>query len=198
MEKSKEIKDLAKALSIFSQKVGKIKKEATNPFFKSKYATLSNILDVIEIPLFESGLAISQIPTDNNTLTTILMHTDSGQYIQGAYAMNPVKNDPQGIGSAITYARRYALGAILGLNIDEDDDGNKANFGNGSLKAPEKQKVEKEIDYKAAKLKIDSATDLESLANIWKSLTPEEQRHPVVLAQKDILKHLFSKDDSKK
>ena len=54
------------------------------------------------------------------------MHS-SGEYIGETYVMTPTKNDPQGLGSAITYQRRYALGAILSLNIDEDDDGNEAN-----------------------------------------------------------------------
>ena len=54
------------------------------------------------------------------------MH-ESGEFIMETYQMKPVKNDPQGIGSSITYQRRYALGAVLGLNIDDDDDGNGAS-----------------------------------------------------------------------
>jgi len=60
-------------------------------------------------------------------MTTILMHADSGEFLEGTFKMTPSKNDPQGQGSVITYQRRYALGAVLGLNIDEDDDGNKAS-----------------------------------------------------------------------
>lgn len=125
MNKSNSIGALAKALAAFHLKVGKIKKDATNPFFKSKYASLSNILDAITIPLAESGLTFTQFPAEENGLITILMH-ESGEFIESTYSMRPVKDDPQGRGSAITYQRRYALAAILGLNIDEDDDGNAA------------------------------------------------------------------------
>lgn len=127
MEKSQSIKELSKALALFHTQVGKIKKDANNPFFKSKYATLSNILDVIQEPLQKSGLIFTQFPDGENGLTSILVHPESDQYLQATYNMHPVKNDPQSMGSAITYARRYALGAILGLNIDEDDDGNAAS-----------------------------------------------------------------------
>lgn len=127
MEKSQSIKNISAALLKFHAQVGKIKKDANNPFFKSKYATLSNILDTISAPLEASGLAYAQLPDGNNGLTTILMHPESGEFLQSTYEMHPTKNDPQGIGSAITYARRYALGAILGLNIDDDDDGNAAS-----------------------------------------------------------------------
>lgn len=144
MEKSQSLQNIGKAITLFQTKMEKIKKDATNPFFKSKYATLSNILESIQIPLAESGLSFAQIP-DGDCLTTILIHNESGEYVQGCYSIKPVPEylkekdrdgnviyrgdsyiSPQGIGSAITYARRYALSAILGINIDEDDDGNKA------------------------------------------------------------------------
>jgi hypothetical protein len=110
----------------FQASVSKVAKEANNPFFKSKYASLANILDTIQKPLSESGLAISQFP-DANALTTIILHADSGEWMESSYVMPVAKqNDPQAMGSAMTYARRYALGSILNLNIDDDDDGEKA------------------------------------------------------------------------
>ena len=125
MNKSESIKNLAVALCKFQSSIGKVKKESTNPFFKSKYASLANILDVIQKPLAEAGLSFTQFP-DGESLTTIIMH-DSGEWMEASYTMPVAKiNDPQAMGSAITYARRYALGAVLGLNIDEDDDGEKA------------------------------------------------------------------------
>jgi hypothetical protein len=129
MEKSPSITNLSKALVTFHVKVDKVKKDATNPFFKSKYASLSNILEAINEPLIESGLCFSQFPQDENGLTTILMHSESGEFLQATYIMKPVKDDPQGRGSVITYQRRYALAAVLGLNIDEDDDANKGTHG---------------------------------------------------------------------
>jgi hypothetical protein len=126
MEKSTSIKEIAKALLLFHSKVQKIAKSEINPFFKSKYADLPAILDSIQDPLQESGLSFCQFP-EENSLTTILMHGESGEFLQGTYNLHAEKINPQGLGSAITYARRYALGAILGLNVDNDDDGNKGS-----------------------------------------------------------------------
>lgn len=125
MEKTESITNLAKALMTFQLKVSKIDKDAKNPFFNSKYASLSNIQEAIYTPLAESGLVYSQSPSGLNGLTTILIHAESGEYFMDTYTMPVSKqNDPQAVGSSITYAKRYALVAILGLNIDEDDDGN--------------------------------------------------------------------------
>lgn len=126
MNKSESIKEIATALCKFQGSVEKIKKTAENPFFKSKYANLADILDIIRQPLSENGLSFVQFPKGTHELETMLMHI-SGEWMAETYTMTPTKNDPQGLGSVITYQRRYALGAILGLNIDEDDDGNKAS-----------------------------------------------------------------------
>jgi hypothetical protein len=137
MEKSESIKELATAICHFQGAVEKIKKSEINPFFKSKYADLSSILDVIRQPLFENGLSFVQFPKGEHELETILMHT-SGEWMSETYTMAPTKNDPQGLGSVITYQRRYALGAILGLNIDVDDDGNEASKPSKEVKDPRK------------------------------------------------------------
>jgi hypothetical protein len=126
MNKSDSIKEIATALCKFQGEVEKIKKGNTNPFFKSKYASLSDILNVIREPLTDNGLSFVQFPSGEHGLCTMIMHT-SGEWINETYFMKPTKDDPQGAGSVITYQRRYALGAILGLNIDEDDDANKAS-----------------------------------------------------------------------
>lgn len=126
IEKSESISSLASALVQFQLSVEKIKKSAKNPFFKSTYATLAQILDAIKQPLADNKLAFSQFPSGENQLTTILMH-ESGEYMMSTVDMKPAKEDPQALGSAITYMRRYALGAVLGLNIDNDDDGNLAS-----------------------------------------------------------------------
>lgn len=137
MKKSESIKHIAQALITFQMKVSKIKKDAANPFFKSKYASLSNIQDEIATPLAESGLTYSQFPDGQHGLTTIIMHAESGEWMEAHYEMRPVKDDPQGIGSVITYQKRYAIAAALALNIDDDDDGNQATHGS---RTPEPEK----------------------------------------------------------
>jgi hypothetical protein len=142
MEKSNEIKNLATALNAFQGEVSKIAKTSVNPFFKSKYASLSDILDVIREPLTNNGLSFVQFPKGKYGLETMLLH-NSGEWLSESYEMKPTKEDPQGAGSVITYQRRYALGAILGLNIDEDDDGNKA-----SEPTPQETKAKKWLNPK--------------------------------------------------
>lgn len=138
MRRSESIKEIGKALIDFQGEVDKIAKDETNPFYKSKYAPLSTIQDAIKVPLQKCGLAVVQLPEGKNELTTMLIHT-SGEWIEATYEMTPAKNDPQGIGSNITYQRRYALGAALNLNIDEDDDGNKASGKTKQEKEPRKK-----------------------------------------------------------
>lgn len=126
MEKSESIKELAIALCKFQSEVETIQKTETNPFFKSKYASLADILNVIRQPLADNGISFVQFPKGKYGLDTMLLHT-SGEWMSESYEMEPTKHDPQGAGSVITYQRRYALGAILGLNIDNDDDGNSGS-----------------------------------------------------------------------
>lgn len=121
IEKSESIVNLSKSLSLFHTKVSTIKRDSLNPFFKKNYASLSNILNEIEMPLLESGLTFTQFPCGQNGLTTILLHSESGEYIMANYLMQPEKNTPQALGSSITYQRRYSLCAILGLNVEDDD-----------------------------------------------------------------------------
>ena len=125
MKQSDSIINLASSLATFHVMVGKISKDSTNPFFKSKYAGLPNVLEAIHEPLKESGLVFTQFPCGDELCTT-LIDVASGEFMQAGFKMLPVKNDPQAQGSAITYTRRYALVSILGLNVDDDDDGNKA------------------------------------------------------------------------
>ncbi|THG55521.1 ERF family protein [Bacillus sp. HUB-I-004] len=135
MNKSDTITELAKALVKFNSEVNKIAKDADNPFFKNNYATLDTIIDEIRPILSKHGLSIMQIPSgdgQNVTLKTLLLH-ESGEWLESdELTMKPVKNDPQAVGSCITYARRYSLAAFLSLNTGEDDDGNGATYRKGN------------------------------------------------------------------
>jgi hypothetical protein len=181
MEKSESIKNLATALVEFQKKVGTINKDSVNPFFKSKYAALPDILKAIHQPLVDCDLAISQFPSGSNGLTTILTHAKSGEFMLETYFMTPSKNDPQGIGSSITYQRRYAIGSILSLNIDEDDDGNKASntTGNQQTTTPPTQTAQAPNSAQQAVLDViktvESKNALLELQTYWKSLTPAQQ-----------------------
>lgn len=124
MNKSESIIEISKALIDFQGKIAKISGTRENPFYKSKYVPLPTIIEAIKTPLQECGLSYSQLP-DGQGLTTIIMHK-SGEFIESTYELSPAKNDPQGWGAAITYARRYMLTSMLGLNTDADDDGNQA------------------------------------------------------------------------
>lgn len=137
MKQSESIKNIGAAMLQFHAEVGKIKKSSTNPFFNSKYASLPNVLDGIEEPLQKAGLTFMQFPEEQNNLTTIILHPESGEWISSTFYMKPTKEDPQGYGSTITYQRRYALGAILGLNIDVDDDGKAGSVPIKNTEKPE-------------------------------------------------------------
>lgn len=133
MNKSDSIKELAIALAKFQSKVKDPRKDADNPFFKSKYVELDSILSCARPVLSECGLSIMQFPSNGDgqtvSIVTLLMH-ESGEFIESdPLIMKPEKSTPQGIGSCITYARRYSLSAILGLAWEEDDDGNAASQG---------------------------------------------------------------------
>lgn len=128
MNKSDSIAKLAMALCEAQKTELFALTSKKNPFFKSKYADLSSVWDAIRSPLTSNGLAITQTfeisNMDGVTIETTLMHT-SGEYISGSLNIKPEKNTPQGTGSAITYGRRYALMAIIGIS-PEDDDGERA------------------------------------------------------------------------
>jgi hypothetical protein len=130
MNKSATIGELAKALICFHVKVDSIKKDAKNPFFKSTYASLPNILEAINEPLNESGLALTMFPYGEHELYCLLIHADSGEWVESIYSMKPVRDTPQDKGSCLTYQRRYCISSILNLQIDDamnDDDGNASS-----------------------------------------------------------------------
>ena len=129
---SEQINDLVAALSKAQGQLDNAKKGIENSFFKSKYADLAECINAAKKVLAENGLAIIQTTEINESggvvLVTMLSHS-TGQWIKGYYPIAPTKGDPQAYGSAMTYARRYAYCAIIGL-ASEDDDGNAASTVN--------------------------------------------------------------------
>lgn len=151
MQKSDEIKNLAASLAKFQSKVANPKNTADNPFFKSKYAPLNEILSDVRPLLSQEGLSIMQYPSGDGEhiiIHTVLMH-ESGEWIEmDPLTLKAVKVDPQGAGSAITYGRRYSLSAVLGISSEDDDDGNGAspagNNTKGDNRPPNNQQAPKQ------------------------------------------------------
>lgn len=137
---SENITELAKALLNVQRTMQPIVKDAENPFTKSWYASLNSVMDACRDALIENGIWLCQYPVpveqiNSLGLVTKLTHAESGQW-QSSLAVVPLpKADPQGMGSAITYARRYALTAMLGM-VTEDDDGERAKTGRKSASRP--------------------------------------------------------------
>lgn len=137
--KSTEINELLTALSLAQAELKVAPKDSNNPFFKSQYANLKSVIESSRAALCKHGLSVVQIVTQHTATTpnglinegqylvTVLGHK-SGQWIQSCMKITPLKNDPQSLGSYITYLRRYAYAAIVGVYDGfEDDDGNKAS-----------------------------------------------------------------------
>lgn len=141
MNKSETIGDLAAALAKAQTGFATIGFNKINPHFKRGYADLTAIINATRPALAANGLAIAQFPAaEGNVVTveTVMTHA-SGQWIGGMTSLTASKADAQGIGAAITYAKRYGLAAILNVAADEDDDGNAASDPPPSQRAAPKQ-----------------------------------------------------------
>lgn len=180
--------ELFKALATAQADMGSAKKDSKNPHFRSKYASLSAVLEAIVPALNKHGLALLQLPHFDSELvqvTTVITHS-SGQMLSSTVACPPgKKGDAQAVGSAITYLRRYAAQSILGLPVD-DDDGNAA-----SRHQPQRRPVSNirpEADAWARKVKqalLDAGVTVEQYS-VWArrrdrpqlpDLTPEQAKN---------------------
>jgi len=134
---SENIGDLAAALAKAQAEVGTVHKDSANPFFKSNYASLAAVWEATRPILSKHGLSVVQLPSHDESgyyVETMLMH-GSGQWIKSRTYMKPAKDDPQGIGSLISYARRYALQAVT-MVCPDDDDGEAAMGRNAPAQKP--------------------------------------------------------------
>ena len=186
---------LAGALAKAQAEMGKALKQNTNPAFRSKYADLGSVMDACLPALNRHGIAVVQPTVDDaegRYVETVLLH-ESGETLRCRVPLIVQKNDMQGYGSAVTYARRYGLMCMAGI-APEDDDGN-----NAAKAAPkdDPKRPTRGADAEAAQIACDSiaaADTLDALAAIWRDLPAGVKSLPAVTTAKDARKAALSVD----
>lgn len=170
MEKSEQINELAAALAKAQGQMEAATKDSANPFFKSKYADLAAIVAAIKKPLADNGLAYVQLVDHAEggvMVETVLMHS-SGQWISSRLKMPVVKSDSQGVGSAITYGRRYGLQAMVGIPADDDDGNAAAGHKPGKERTVKERVLGEELEN------ANAAAHLRNIVNKYKAQAQEE------------------------
>lgn len=179
-------KNIFAALAAAQMQMGKALKDSSNPAFKSKYADLASVMDACMAALNSNGIAVFQPTTDedgNRFVNTILAHV-SGETLSCRVPLIVQKNDMQGYGSAVTYARRYGLMSMAGI-APEDDDGNAAAKAAPMVedrpapRAPADKAIGEAIAY------LSEASDLGDLKSRWSNLPKAMQALPAVVKAKD-------------
>lgn len=181
MKMSDTIAEIAAALSKAQGQIEAATKGSTNPAFKSKYADINALRDAIREPLAVNDLSLLQFPRTLEgrvEVETMILHK-SGEYMSETLSMPVGKPDAHGIGSAITYARRYGMSALLNLAADDDD-------GNAAVeKAPAKPDPEL-VKAIALRAKKEAEKGMDALSVFWKGLNEADRK----LLTPDLLKDL--------
>lgn len=174
MKTSESISKIAVALLAAQKGITFASKDATNPHFKNKYADLGSVVDAVKPALNEAGIVFIQTasPSEDGKLhlATRLMH-ESGEWIEDTLVMPLPKPDPQGFGSAMTYARRYALAAITGVYQD-DDDGNAGSRTSGTTQPTD----DNPASASHVQIAIQDAKTVPELVGIMNGLSVEAQK----------------------
>ena len=164
------MKELLTALANVKKEVGVLSKTETNPFFKSKYFDINSLIQQVEPLLEKNGLVLLQ-PILNGVVTSEIWHVETSQKVSSEINLGTI-SDPQKLGSAITYYRRYTLQSLLGLQA-EDDDGNKAS-----------QSSTPTLDVNRLNTRLNACKTLLELQTAYKSFTPAEQKATLELKDK--------------
>lgn len=177
MNKSESIAAISAAIAKAQNEVENASKNANNPHFKSKYADLAELLNTVR-PVFSfHGLAILQMPSFDcgvASVETVLSHS-SGEWISSICSAPVTKQDAQGVGSVITYLRRYSLAAMCGV-AQEDEDANYAVNNKTHQQPPQKPPLSKEsFESACEKIKTNPDLKIKLLANY--DLTQEQRNH---------------------
>jgi hypothetical protein len=189
MNKSESIKELAVALVKAQAELKNPAFDSTNPHFKSKFASLAAVREAVLPVLTKYGLAITQFPKGSDGaagVVNVLIHT-SGEWLEEDCLLPLDKNNAQGAGSAVTYARRYSLQAIAGVVADEDDDANAAS-------APVKKEPVRNLEVEG-KLSQAAHKGTQAFRAAWTELT-KAQRESVSQKTLADLKALCDETDS--
>jgi len=146
-----------------------------NPHFKSDYITLDGLLKKVDPVCQKYGIGIMQFPTGIG-LVTLIFHEKSGEYISSYYELVLDKKNAQGVGSALTYAKRQTIQALFGLSAgpEEDDDGNEASLEESET--PVQGKLTSTSAFQIAKVALQEINSLEAF-EIWKKELPETAKN---------------------
>jgi hypothetical protein len=164
---------IAAALVKAQKEFGPALKTATNPHFRSKYAALDACVEAVIDALNNNGIFLMQYthPCEDGVIVETMFIHESGEHMSGGRLHVPAsKQDPQGYGSALTYARRYSLQAACGI-APEDDDGNAASKPKTEPKKPAAGTRDKET----LTFILETCEDLSSMQAEWTKMTPDER-----------------------
>ena len=160
-----------------------IEPDKQNPHFKSDYITLDNLLKKVNPVCQKYGLGIMQFPTGVG-LVTLLFHEKSGEYISSYYELRLDKQNAQGVGSALTYAKRQTIQALFGLSSgpEEDDDGNEASLEVEQFEDENPEgKLTSTSAFQIAKVALQEINTLEGLEKYWKGQPETIRANPKVV-----------------
>lgn len=176
MKKSESIVEISKALVEFRKEVKQPMKDADNPFFRSKYVPLPNVVEAIDEVAPKHGLSFVQWLLNDESgqigVATMILH-NSGEFIEfDPVFMKAEKQTPQGAGSLATYLKRYTLSAAFGITSDEDDDGNQASKNQNKSQGQPKPPVQDQNKVLLLQTKAGELSD--KLKENGKDFTPQQ------------------------
>lgn len=156
-----------------------VKKDASNPFHKSKYASLGAHLELSETVLFRNGLLMLHTPNminNQHMLVATLHHPESGQWIKSYLPLHNPKADSQGVGASLTYMRRYSINSMLGLNAEDDDGETASGRGKYDKQVPKENNIPSPDPEKKQETERVGKTEIISLTTLINSLDEESNR----------------------
>lgn len=177
--------------------IGPVEKNGVNPRFKNRYATIEDILAAIRKPCLNAGVVLVQY-VENGVLLTRCTHAETGEFIETQTALAATNQDAQAMGSAITYARRYALAPLFCIHDgDNDDDGNAAQPATKKTTttlAPKPQSKAQQhnnntdivYDFFDADAPLDEITDRDELAERFKFAKTQTERDAIMARVKEL------------